>query len=118
MRCAVLIGPERSSSPPYARWTTPKDPWHSGSTLPLKPLWQGGEGDPGRKPVSCLTTQVTVIGQGPACAGMLMLNVRVLLFGLFDARPVQFPPGVAVSWTMLRSAMVESNLTLRVALQL
>src|SRR5438552_12307732 len=71
-RCAVRTGPERSSSPPNTRWTTPNEPLHG--LLLLKLFGQvtpGGEGADG-KFVSRLTIQVTVIGHGPAVAGTLI----------------------------------------------
>jgi len=85
--------------------------------LPLNPFEQAGEGVPGLSPVSRLTIHVTVIGHGPACAGMLMLNVRVVLLGLLLPPPLQLPPGVAVSWTFVGSVILEEKVTLSVAVQ-
>src|SRR5512133_423273 len=117
-RCAVRTGPDRSSSPPKTRCTTPNDPVHE---VPLKllphvpPVGAGGTG----KPVSCFTAQVTVVGHGPACAGMVTVYVRVLLAGglLLSLPTVQLPPDESYSWILPRFPLeiVVSKLTVSVA---
>ena len=105
----------RSSSPPYARCTSPNDPVQGLLPPKLFPHVTGGVPNA----VSRFTAHVTVIGQGPAWAGMLIVNVRVVLFGLLSLPPpLQLPPAAAVSRTLVRSDTVEAKLTVRVAEQL
>src|SRR5438552_10698337 len=116
IRCAVRTGPERSSLPPKICCTTPNVPLHGLLLLKAFPHVIGGV----PKLFSLLTIHVTVIGHGPAFAGTVIVRVRVSPAPLIVPPPVQFPPGVAVSWTLLRFAfaIVVANVMLNVAVQL